>query len=194
MVAHQAPLSMEFPRQEYWSGLPFPSPGDLPHPGFELVSPALAGGFFTTQSPGKPCKTQLWHFNLTLVAYVQWFWCVYKSQPFNQWPHLTCSWVFAPSVNCGAPDPLHPVPLTCLCAQPSQQTELLEEGKQVTPPLSSSNPLCKSGRRRNACSILVLSEFTAEILSSLSPGWGLVGLWGPHTGVSQVICRLWGVK
>ena len=35
-VAHQAPLPMGFPRQEYWSGLPFPSPGDLPHPGIEL--------------------------------------------------------------------------------------------------------------------------------------------------------------
>ena len=49
-IAHQAPLSMEFPRQEYWSGLPF-SQGDLDDPGIEptfLVSPALAGGFFTT--------------------------------------------------------------------------------------------------------------------------------------------------
>ena len=56
-VARQAPLSMGFPRQEYWSGLPFPSPGDLPSSGMELaspVSPALAGGFFTTESPGKP--------------------------------------------------------------------------------------------------------------------------------------------
>ena len=41
-VAHQAPLSMGFSRQEYWSGLPFPSPGDLPDPGIESVSPALA--------------------------------------------------------------------------------------------------------------------------------------------------------
>ena len=46
-VTHQAPLSMEFPRQEYWSGLPFPTPGDLPGPGLELSSTALAGGFFT---------------------------------------------------------------------------------------------------------------------------------------------------
>ena len=49
-VACQALLSMGFPRQEYWSGLPFPSPGDLPDPGIEpvtLVSPALAGGFLT---------------------------------------------------------------------------------------------------------------------------------------------------
>ena len=53
-VAHQAPLSMGFSRQENWSGLPFPSPGDLPDPGIEPVSPALAGGFFTTETPGKP--------------------------------------------------------------------------------------------------------------------------------------------
>ena len=53
--SHQAPLSMGFPRQEYWSGLPFPSPGDLPDPGIEPLSLALAGGFFTTEPPEKPC-------------------------------------------------------------------------------------------------------------------------------------------
>ena len=46
-VAHQALLSMGFPRQEYWSELPFPSPGDLSDLGIEPASPALAGGFFT---------------------------------------------------------------------------------------------------------------------------------------------------
>ena len=54
IVARQAPLSMGYSRQEYWSGLPFPSSGDLPDPGIEPVYPALAGGFFTTESPGKP--------------------------------------------------------------------------------------------------------------------------------------------
>ena len=54
IVARQALLSMEFPRQESWSGLPFPSPGDLPEPGIEPISFALAGGFFTTEPPGKP--------------------------------------------------------------------------------------------------------------------------------------------
>ena len=52
-VAHQASLSMELSRQEYWSGLPFPTPGDLPDPGIEpeyLASPALAGRFFTTNA------------------------------------------------------------------------------------------------------------------------------------------------
>ena len=52
-VAHQVPLSTGFPRQEYWSGLPFPSPGDLLNPGIKPASPALAGGFFTTVPPGK---------------------------------------------------------------------------------------------------------------------------------------------
>ena len=54
-LAHQALLG--FPRQEYWSGLPFPSPGDLPDPGIKPTSPALAGGFFITESPGKPHKS-----------------------------------------------------------------------------------------------------------------------------------------
>ena len=52
-VAHQAPLSMGFSRQEYWSGLPCPPPGDLPDPGIKpasLTSPALAGRFFTTRA------------------------------------------------------------------------------------------------------------------------------------------------
>ena len=53
-VACQAPGSVDFSRQEYPSGLPFPSPGDLPDPGIESGSPALAGGFFTTEPPGEP--------------------------------------------------------------------------------------------------------------------------------------------
>ena len=53
-VTHQAPLSMGFPRQEYWSGLPFPSPGDPPNPEMEPVSPALVGRLFTTEPSRKP--------------------------------------------------------------------------------------------------------------------------------------------
>ena len=60
----QAPLSMRFPRQEYWSGLPFPSPRDLPDPGIESASPVLAGRFFTPEPPGK----SIW------VVTGQWFW------------------------------------------------------------------------------------------------------------------------
>ena len=56
-VAHQAPLSMGFSRQEYWWGLPVPSPGNLLNPGIKPVSPVsptVAGGFFTAEPPGKP--------------------------------------------------------------------------------------------------------------------------------------------
>ena len=59
-VAHQAPLSMGFPRQEYRSGLPLLPPGNLLNLDFEPMSPALAGGFFTTEPPGKP-----WTLNIS---------------------------------------------------------------------------------------------------------------------------------
>ena len=60
-AAHQAPLSMEFSRQHYGNGPPFPSPGDLSDPGIKpmsLVSPSLAGGFFTTVLPRKSQRVQ----------------------------------------------------------------------------------------------------------------------------------------
>ena len=53
-VAYQTPLSMGFPRQEYWSGWLVPSPGDLPHPGIELKSPALVDRYLSTEPPGNP--------------------------------------------------------------------------------------------------------------------------------------------
>ena len=53
-AAYQAPPSMGFSRQEYWSGLPFPSPGDLPNPGIEPGSPALEADTLTSEPPGKP--------------------------------------------------------------------------------------------------------------------------------------------
>ena len=53
-LARQVLLSIGFSRQEYWSGLPFPLPRDPPDPGVKLVSPELAGGFFTTEPPRKP--------------------------------------------------------------------------------------------------------------------------------------------
>ena len=53
-VARQAPLSMGFSREEYWSGLPFPSPGDLPDPGIKPRSPALQADALTSEPPGQP--------------------------------------------------------------------------------------------------------------------------------------------
>ena len=55
-VAHQTALSMGFSRQEHWSGLPFPPPGDLPDPGIEPVSPALQVDSLLSEQPGKPKK------------------------------------------------------------------------------------------------------------------------------------------
>ena len=58
-VAHQAPLSVGSSRQEYWSGLPFPSPGDLPDPGIEPRSPALQADALTSEPPGKLSTKEL---------------------------------------------------------------------------------------------------------------------------------------
>ena len=69
-VARHSPLPMVFPRQEYWSGLPFPTAGDLRNPGFtptSLASPALAGGLFTTEPPGK----LVFHSNYTNLRSLQ---------------------------------------------------------------------------------------------------------------------------
>ena len=55
-VAHQAPQSMVFSRQEYWSGLSFPSPEDLPDPGIELGSPTLQADALPSEPPGKPTR------------------------------------------------------------------------------------------------------------------------------------------
>ena len=57
-VAYQAPLSMEFSRQEYWSELPFPSPGNLPHPGIEAGSPTLQADTLPSNPPGKPLSAK----------------------------------------------------------------------------------------------------------------------------------------
>jgi len=65
-VAHEAPLSMGFSKQEYWSGLPCPPPGDLPNPGTEptsLMSPALAGRFVTTSTTWEtPITRIIWFY------------------------------------------------------------------------------------------------------------------------------------
>ena len=76
-VASQTPLSMEVSRQEYWSGLPFPSPGNLPDPGIKPASPAspaLAGGFFTTAPPGKPLT-----YTEIVLSTILWSWYLVKS-------------------------------------------------------------------------------------------------------------------
>ena len=83
-VARQAPLSMGFSRQESWSGLPFPSPGDLPGPGIKPTFPALAGRFFPTEPPGKPLLMKR-RFALTTNHYL----CTHTPHP----PHSRARYV-----------------------------------------------------------------------------------------------------
>ena len=74
-VAHQAPLSMEFSRQEYWSGLLFPSPGDLPNPGIKPWSPALQANSLLSEPQGKPLwwpNATLNHFSQNVCMWVLW--------------------------------------------------------------------------------------------------------------------------
>ena len=66
-VAHQAPPSMEFSRQEYWSGLPFPSPGDLPDPGIEPGSPALQADALPSEPPGN--RVTIYSFDVLLSQF-----------------------------------------------------------------------------------------------------------------------------
>ena len=80
-VAHQAPLSLGFPRQEYWSVLTFPSLGNLPDPGIEPTSPTLAGGFFTTEPPGKPGEVCIYAYIYTYIV------LVVKNPPHNAGKH-----------------------------------------------------------------------------------------------------------
>ena len=72
-VAHQAPPSVGFSRQGYWSGLPFPSPGDLPHPGIEPRSPALQADALISEPPGKPLKGGSVRLNERLVEQIDAF-------------------------------------------------------------------------------------------------------------------------
>ena len=66
-IARQAPLSMGFSMQEYWSGLPFPSPGDLPVPGIKLGFPALQADSLPSEPPGKPCNVQHDKYNYHIL-------------------------------------------------------------------------------------------------------------------------------
>ena len=92
-VACQASLSMGFSRQKYWSGLPFPSPGDLPNPGMELGSPTLQAGSSPSEAPGNPFLV-----NMGLCVFLKWLKPCLISDFFLQ-SNLTLSielWVYVP--------------------------------------------------------------------------------------------------
>ena len=83
---HQAPLSTGFSRQGYWRGLPCPPPGDLPDPGIESMSPALAGGFFTIEPPGKPMsplRTGFFKLSIMFLRFIHFVCVSFLLQPNN---------------------------------------------------------------------------------------------------------------
>ena len=85
-VAHRASLSVGFPRWEYWSGLPFPSPEDLPDPGIKPASPALASRFFTTEPQGSPRRNAIF---LNLFIF---YWRIIALQIFVVF-YQTSTWI-----------------------------------------------------------------------------------------------------
>ena len=101
-VAHQTPLSTGFPKQIYWSGLPFPSPGHRSHPRIECVSLALAGGFFVTEQTGKPSFQGYLTVNYEEVTIIiasscQWLfncylWFGLSQEEINTCPSILPSW------------------------------------------------------------------------------------------------------
>ena len=101
IVAHQAPLSMGFSRQKYWSGLPFPPPGDLSDPGIECMSPVLAGEFFTTETPGKcPPSPLFWKVIKIIYSFVcllltyNWFTMLYLYHCTARWSIYAFFFIF----------------------------------------------------------------------------------------------------
>ena len=96
-VAHQASLSIGLFRQEYWSGSPFPSPGDLPHPAIKLASPALADRFFILSHLGSPCfcvYETIFYDNVYVEKTIIMRWPVTLFHLFKCWlsPSILISW------------------------------------------------------------------------------------------------------
>ena len=94
-LVHQAPLSMRFPRQEYWNGLPFSSPGDLPDPGMEPGSPSLQADSLPSETPNWPMRVNVSlsftsHANKWANRGRSWFIAVWSEAPMTTW---TCDWV-----------------------------------------------------------------------------------------------------
>ena len=115
-VAHQGPLSMGFPRQEYWSGLPFPPSGALPYPGIEPASPILAGRFFTTEPP--VCARMLSYFSCIPLFATPW--TVAQQAPLSMGFPRQEYWSGLPFLSLGdLPDPgIKPVSAVSPALQP----------------------------------------------------------------------------
>ena len=121
-IAHQAPLSLGFSRQEYWSGLPFPSPGDLPDPGIEPRSPTLQADALTSEPLGKPLCSFLQKLNIDSyfpvcnVSFVSLLW------NFSLCICFSAVWLCVPGSGCLCPKSCSEfselLQFTCLCLSP----------------------------------------------------------------------------
>ena len=149
-AAYQAPLSVGFSREEYWSGLPFPPPGNLPNPGIKPASPTLAGRFFTTEPPGKAKPPQ---------PPIQTF--VKQTFTNNQAQNISCNWLHG----------FHKVPALVLSGVPTTtwhvvggRTNNISEtqfyylhGSSITQPESSYSYIWRQEELRTKCLALVFT-------------------------------------
>ena len=122
-VAHQAPPSMGFSRQEYWSGLPFPSPGDVPNPGIEPRSPALQADTLTSEPSGKPVKlvilTTKWESSGEAIHYWEQDLCF--SHPSWCWEQCSaCSMLYCVSIRLKGAEAMFHQFLACCRIQEGQ--------------------------------------------------------------------------
>ena len=135
-VAHQASLSMEFSRQEYWSGLPFPPPGTLHEPGIKLMSiasPALAGGLFTTVPPGNTAIS-LTHMKIIFCPP----YCL-SSVQFSSVAQ-SCPTLCDP-MNCSTPDlPVHHQHLEFTQTQIHRVSDAIQPSHPLSSPSPAPNP------------------------------------------------------
>ena len=175
-VAHQAPLSMEFSRQEQWSELPFPSPGELPYPGIEpipLMFPALPGGFFTTGQPGKPyflySSFKFHSFELDFKSHCLPGWYLCTSQvEINSlrfcWPHLPSFLLRCSEASAGIPEA--DVMLELGAAEENHFWEI-----------SCRKDLCAQGRVDVSTTLRISYQHMYQ--NHLSRSVSLVGFWIP---------------
>ena len=100
-VAYQAPLSMGFSRQEYWRGLPFPSPGDLPDPGIKPRSPALQADALPSEPPGKPYSFRIWtNFVVTTLFNFHGILVLWSIQAYQWWIYFMKTIAFKIQIWC----------------------------------------------------------------------------------------------
>ena len=122
-VAHQAPLSMGFSRQEYWTGLPFPSPGDLPDPGIEPRSPALQADSLPTELQGKPLSLFYFIFWNLYLSHIYELLCSFSLKKQNYMHFNASSFFFSFSYRHGTSYFLGFLPLALLLEAPEVQKE-----------------------------------------------------------------------